>query len=225
MYSHVDSYNQDLTILPSQSGTYTKDTLVGQILLQISANDVSTSTTFYINEELISLDNKDLILLDTELINGVFYNIYAKNQDGVYVHNFPFPIKISLPVPASLQKNQNLAVYWLDELNNSWVLIPEAVFANNKITFEVNHLTKFAIFGLKESAQKPVIINVSPETILPAVKIGQTATTVKEKLQTGDLVSDNEEYVYNMKSIFILLVVLVLMIIILFFKKKLFIRR
>lgn len=177
--NYINAVNDLLVINGTQSGTYTKDTDVGQIVLQVPANNVKNKTTFYIDPEVVNNINKILIVKETSLVNSSFYNVYAIDQDGNYVHNFSYPITISLPVPEILKGNPNLAVYWLNEVNMNWVLIPDVVFANNKATFQVNHLTKFAIFGLSPeistaTTSTPLISKVEPKPFLPIPNVSKT---------------------------------------------------
>ncbi|MEI6190773.1 MAG: hypothetical protein WCP24_00210 [bacterium] len=150
IYSHVDSYNEDLTILPSQSGTYTKDTSVGKIILDVPTGDVSDGTTFFINEESLDSANLYLVSIGAELVNNVFYNITAVDKNGNPVHFFTHPITITLPVSLSLFGEENLGVYWFNDINQQWVLIPDAVFSYGKVTFQINHLTIFSIFLIND---------------------------------------------------------------------------
>lgn len=145
--SHVSTVNSDLVIDSEQSGQYTKDTDGGKVVLTVPAGDVSNKTTFFISETTISTNNNFLISPGQQLINSVFYDVFAKDQSGNFIHTFNYPITISLPVPVNLQNIKNLAVYWLNETNWQWVLIPDAIFTSDRVTFQVNHLTKFAIFG------------------------------------------------------------------------------
>lgn len=150
---HVETNNQDLTIDPDQSGRYIKDTDKGQVVVDIPTNSISNKTTFYIETEPLSSSNQYLILPEVQLINSAFYDVYAKDQIGNFVHQFSSPLTITLPIPIDLQKARDLGVYWLNEVNSQWVLIPDAVFANNKAIFQVNHLTRFAIFGAVDEEQ------------------------------------------------------------------------
>lgn len=145
---HIETDNQDLIIDPDQSGKYTKNTDEGNVVVEVPIANVANKTTFYIEIKPLSTDNRYLVLPELQLINSVFYDVYAKDQGGNFVHQFSSSITITLPVPTDLQSAHDLAVYWLNETNNQWVLIPDAVFANNKAVFQVNHLTRFAIFGV-----------------------------------------------------------------------------
>ena len=152
--SHIDSFNQDLTILPEQSGTYTKSTDIGNIVLEVPVSDVQSTTTFSIAKESLVLSDENIALLKIQLNDNTSYNITAKDQEGNYIHSFPYQLTVALPVSADLTKSAlDLGVYWFNETTQQWVLISDAVFADNKATFKVNHLTKFAVFGI---ANEPV---------------------------------------------------------------------
>lgn len=150
---HIETNNQDLTIDLDQSGRYTKDTDKGQIVVEIPTAGISSKTTFYIETEPLSLNSQYLVLPELQLMNSYFCNVYAKDQAGNFVHSFSSPLTITLPIPINLQTARNLGVYWLNETNNQWVLIPDAVFTNNKTVFQVDHLTRFAIFGVVDEEQ------------------------------------------------------------------------
>ncbi len=191
----LDSFNTPLIIEPEQSGNYTKDTEVGPILLKVSKNSVIDKTTFYINENFVNKDSQKLISEEVSLVNGTFYDIYAKNQFGEYVHNFDIPITISLPIPANLQNNPNLAVYWLNEVNKSWVLIPSVVFTNGKVTFQVNHLTRFAIFDSSIDKQNDLVSVVVPKISIPVVGV-----TDREIINLSKNVEEEKNEVINKNS-------------------------
>ena len=180
---HVETLNGDLGIDPEQSGIYTKDTNNGQIVVEVPADNVPSRTIFYIVPELLSSENESLVLPDIQLIGSAFYNVFAKDQNGNFVRSFASPLTITLPVPINLQKARNLAVYWLNETNNQWVLIPDAIFSNNKATFQVNHLTKFAVFGVEN---KPENINKQPA---PVLQLNIPSASNNEKTSTSTVPS------------------------------------
>ena len=177
--SHVDSYDEPLSISPQQSGTLKKGTDAGSISLDVPVGAISNKTIFIINEEVLDSDNNFLVLHGTELVNGIFYNIYAVDENSIYVHYFNKPITIVLPISPDQRGNKNLRLYWLNETNNKWTLIPNAVFTNDNVTFDVNHLTKFAIFELEneilqKSTSQDLSINLSIDK-----KIVSTSTSLK----------------------------------------------
>lgn len=168
--SHVDTYDEPLTVLPEQSGTFTQDTSAGPVVLEIPADTLSDKTTFHISTEPLTLNNEHLVLGGIRLVNGVFYDIWAKDQDGDPVTSFSPPLTVVLPMPLDLQGLQNLAVYWLNEVNSQWVLIPEATFTDGQATYQVNRLTRFAIFGTEAMAWAEPTESPAPSLPVPAEK-------------------------------------------------------
>ncbi len=160
----VKVLNAPLIIAPTQSGTLTKDVPAGKVTIEVPAGSVLSQATFTVLDEVISPANRALISAGKDLVNGIFYDISAKDQDGNYIHTFKKNITISFPVPGNLQKGLNLGVYWFNVTNGAWVLIPDAVFANNKVTFQVNHLTRFAIFALPSEGKKLPSLSITPIT-------------------------------------------------------------
>jgi len=179
----VSSYNQDLVILPEQTGTYTQDTPAGQIILQVPVDNIFSKTAFIISTELTNLINEGLDFDDLRLINGVIYNVIAKEENGNLVHFFPKPITITLPIKSNISNKNNLAVYWLNDVNREWVLIPDVVFYNDKVTFKVNHLTKFAILEILGESLEVSNTSLINEKIKPNIPIrgNNKSTTTNEK--------------------------------------------
>ncbi|GMQ95339.1 MAG: hypothetical protein BMS9Abin13_452 [Patescibacteria group bacterium] len=154
--SHINAFNVPLAILPTQSGTLTQNVAAGEVILDVLKNNITSRVTFIIIEEPLSPANARLASVNTSLINSAFYDVSAKEQDGNPVTSFPQPITISFPIPESLISASDLGVYWLappeaglDESAGTWVLIQDAVFdlEGRRAVFQVDHLTKFAIFG------------------------------------------------------------------------------
>jgi hypothetical protein len=158
---HVNSRNQDLTIGPDQSGTYILDTEDGEVILDIQALTVNSTTTFSINLESL-FSNNGLLSSTTGLVNNKFYNFTAKDLSGKNVKTFKLPLKIILPI--SKNNLKDLGIYYFDEVNQKWVLISGAVFSNNKADFGTNHFTKFAILGTTPTT---VLVEPEPEDVLP----------------------------------------------------------
>lgn len=179
---HIETNNQDLIIDTDQSGRYTKDTDKGQVVVDVPTAGISSKTTFYIETEPLSSSNQYLNLPEVQLMNSVFYDVYAKDQNGNFVHQFSSPLTITLPIPIDLQKTRDLGVYWLNEVNNQWVLIPDAVFANSKAVFQINHLTRFAIFGVVDEEQTVTDDNPPLKPSLPVPPNDESKNIVKPDL-------------------------------------------
>lgn len=153
----IETRNEPLTINEEQAGRYVRDTDIGQIIVELPVNAVRQETTIIISTEPLGQSNSHLVAPIVNLINSVFYDVIARDANGNLDHSFPKPLAITLPVPADLQRESNLGVYWLNEENKSWVLIPDAIFSpdNDEVMFYVDHLTRFAIFATAEKETAP----------------------------------------------------------------------
>lgn len=163
--THINAFNVPLKISPNQSGTLTQKVLAGNVVVDVPKNNVVSKTIFSITEEPLVESNSYLISIDTNLINGVFYYITAKDENGNPVTSFPLPITISFPIPEELIDIENLGVYFFDEVASQWVLIPRAALDLNANTavFQVNNPAKFAIFEVEGTPSLlPVPIISSP---------------------------------------------------------------
>jgi len=161
--TRLDVLDQPLIIVPGESGSLTFDTPVGPVILDVPTNTSSGPITFTITPVPMTAENSYLVIGNIILVNGQFYDITAVDADGNPVESFSPPLTITLPIDRKLQSVKNLGLYFFDESNQEWALIPDAVFAPTSVTFQVDHLTRFAIFGGLGDAQKP------PELALPTV--------------------------------------------------------
>lgn len=168
---HVEVHNEPLSILPEQSGTSIQDTAVGQVIIEVPPHNVIGPTTFILSEVPLAASTRYLVVGDRRLVNDTFYDVSARDAQGNPVYAFSSPITITLPLSANLLGEKNLAVYWLNETNKQWVLIPDAVFSAKKVTFRVNHLTRFAIFRAVKSTPTKVTSQTPSRSIsIPAIE-------------------------------------------------------
>lgn len=148
---YVFSENKPLLLSPYQYGDLRFDFDYGRANIYIPKNNLLKKTVFIIDEVSKSHLNSSLIIYNTTLVNQAFYDIYAIDETNNYVRQFNSPITITLPIAESYRGLENLRLYWLNEVNKKWVLIPDAVFEKDRVVFGVNHLTRFAIFSLSQS--------------------------------------------------------------------------
>lgn len=166
----IDVNDVPLIVLPEPSDTIIQDTSVGKIIMEVPQKSVIKKTTFTLIEEPLSHFNEYLTIDGKKLVNSVFFNIIAKDPDGNEIQYFLNPITVTLPIPIDPGGAKNLAVYWLNETNWQWVLIPEAVFTDEKVTFMLDHLTKFAIFMTTDKRALEGPINLLSSLPLPVEK-------------------------------------------------------
>ena len=220
--SHVDSYNSPLVMGPTQSGLLKKDLSAGLATINVPINNLDRRTVFIIDELAVKDEDDYLIPPKDNLVNNAFYDIYAINEGGVLVHNFNHPIKIVLPISKKEGNLKNPGLYWLNETNWKWVLIPDAVFNTSSVTFYVDHLTKFAIFSSTSVSPAKVVSDAS--LVLPTDKKNQYINSEKTKLVTiinsTQQILDNAIAVQKTNRIKAIVGLIVLVSTIVLFKRK-----
>ncbi len=197
-----------------------KETTAGPATLYVPDNNLSGTTTFFIDEIASDSTNSFYILKDTKLVNGSFYDIYALDKKGNFIHFFQKPIRITLPISKDQIGQKNLRLYWLNEVNWKWVLIPDAIFSGDKVTFEVDHLTKFAIFSLDE--KKFGMTTKGQESLeLPVNKKPTIESSVvpSEGNNAGGGESVNKNNFYKFGEIFLIVIVLILIIVFIYSRR------
>ena len=166
----LDAYDEDLVILPGQSGVATRSTTLGPITLSVPVGAVSERTTFHIGEKRTSPDT--ILPKGFFPVNGAVYTIDAKTDNQDAAHTFLKPLRIMFPLAPDVQDLTHLSVYWQDDVSQSWQRVSGVAFAQYGVTFEVNHLTTFVI--LRGEAPAPIeeptvpVIDVEPPTYIPA---------------------------------------------------------
>ncbi|BFT73984.1 asparaginase domain-containing protein [Paenibacillus sp. P36] len=107
----------------------------------ITIPEGATSQELHLTAE--ALQNVDGLVSDSrKLLSSVFEIL--KN----FTQNFNKPVSISLLFdPAKLAQDQQPSVFYYDETKKSWIEIGGTV-VDNKITVEVDHFTKFAVFAV-----------------------------------------------------------------------------
>lgn len=143
--TQVTVRNEPLTLLAGQEGVLTQDVSTGQVVIEVPAADAGGAAVFTVYEERLISTNAYLVLGNVELVNGVFYHIEARDADGNELHSFDEPLTITLPMPRQYKDEATTGVYWLDESNQQWVLIPNTDFSEGGATFQIDHLTRLAI--------------------------------------------------------------------------------
>ncbi len=183
---HIIAVNNDLIIRPEQSGMYTKDTDVGKVIIDVPVSAILSKTTFTTKNPPLTISNKNLVMNNTWLVNKSFYDVTAKDENQNLIHTFNVPITLTLPLPSNISNTNDLGVYWLDETTNEWVLIPDAVFVNGEAIFQVDHLTRFAIFSTGNEPIVPEVLVVVPEEDIPPEQIPQKQPETQQTATQND---------------------------------------
>ncbi|MFS0726835.1 S-layer homology domain-containing protein [Paenibacillus sp. 1P07SE] len=88
-----------------------------------------------------------------------------------YTDNFSQPVTLSFAFdPAKVQKDQTVAVFFYDEADKAWVLAGESKVEGNRVSVQVDHFTKFAVFAVNEMEETPETESPSTEPELPSTE-------------------------------------------------------
>ena len=183
--SHINAFNVPLIVTEKQSGTLTYNFPGDKsIIVDTPKGIVSKEITIVINTERLSEANGYLVPQKSDLIGKIFWNIMAIDSDGNVIRQFDKYITITLQIPDLLIGAKKLGVYFLDENESKWILVPGAIFTETTAVFRVNHLTKFAILdigGKKEVSDNAniSIIQDAPQETPNIIKISLPAKGIE----------------------------------------------
>lgn len=145
--SSVNAIDVPLVINGTQEGTISYNSGDNDsVQVVIPKNSFTGTATFkVVNSTLAGNDP-----IGGSAINGGVYIITAADSNNNPLTSFSNNITITfsgLVLPADLS---SVGVYYLNETTNEWVLINGSVFdqATGKVTFSVNHFTKFAVLNV-----------------------------------------------------------------------------
>lgn len=97
-------------------------------------------------------------------------------------------VDLVLPIPKKLQDSKNLGVYWFNETNQQWVLIPDAKFNKTEAIFKFYPNVKFNIFELnfsKSKTNKKIIVPSLPVDSKSA--LGKKNKEIIQKYEVGSI--------------------------------------
>lgn len=137
-----------LTVTNTQTGTLSQPLATSgtKVELTVPTGAVSGSTTFTASAGSLTSDLTPANTTGAFMVGSTVFNITAVSN-GSSVRNFSGNLSITLTVPDLPAETTNLGVYYFNDTTKTWTLVPGASFdaVNGKVTFQVNHLTKFAI--------------------------------------------------------------------------------
>lgn len=116
--------------------------LGNEVVVSIPAN--ATDKDLQITLEKLA-DTQNLLNNNEVLVSSVFEILKNFSQ------NFNHPITLTFTFDqASLKDNQTVQVFYYDEVKKAWIEVSGGKINGNKITVEVNHFTKFAVFAVDD---------------------------------------------------------------------------
>jgi uncharacterized protein (TIGR03790 family) len=170
--SSVSVSNNSLSLLSTQTGTLTQtfsNNIIAKVEIPVGA--VSSPTTFSVSSGSLVGGLKPIDTAEATLIGDTIFNIDAYDASNQAMTSFSNNLTMTFTIP-NLNNNSDLGVYYFNENSEQWLLIPDTEFdlVNNKVNFNINHLTRFAIFQI---------------TGLPAVIDTDEGLVVKESFWTS----------------------------------------
>jgi len=146
--SAITSFNQPMTILPSQEGNATMNFGdQGSVGITVPAGAISGETTFNIQQGTVNSNQIPSNTVGAFMVGNRVFNINGEDATGNAVRNFNSNLTITITLPDMPADTTGLGVYYFDDTNNEWVLVPGATFdpVSGNVIFQVNHLTEFAV--------------------------------------------------------------------------------
>lgn len=147
----VSAMNVPLTVANSQTGSMVTNFAGGaKVQVNVPQGAVGQTTTFTTNFTALDPAMAPERSGEVNMVGSNVFNITAN-----VAKTFAKPISISLTLPDLKVSPSAISVYYFDVATKKWVRIPSAVYdsARNAFTFEVDHLTTFALI----QGAKPVI--------------------------------------------------------------------
>lgn len=182
----ITAVNMPLTIGPTQSGLLTQTFADGnKVDIQVPTGAVSSQTTFNVTEGSLDYNNSPVNTEGAFLIGGQVFNITAIGPNNAEVHGFNKLLTITITIPG-MTDVANLNLYYFNESSGKWQKIDSAVFdgVTGKVTFTVDHLTKFAIFRTASNQPNLTTAAQPVNTVKPQV-LGVKVYNFKRNLGYG----------------------------------------
>ena len=162
----VSAVNAPMAVTPAQTGTATNIFAQGEVKLTVPVGSISQPTTFTVNMVAGAVGEVPDDTTGAFMVGNKVINITAKDAGGAAVRNFNNQLTIAITLPDLPADTSDLAVYYFDDTQGVWVLVPGAVFdpITKKVTIQVNHLTRFAVLKAGKRLSVPLRASVPVKT-------------------------------------------------------------
>ncbi len=178
-----------MSVDSTQIGNLTQSLSDGSIVeLDVPKGAVTAQTTFSATAGSLTSSMTPLNTTGALMVGNQVFNITA-TSNNVAVRNFSGNLTISLTVPNLPADTLSLGVYYFNDTTNEWNLVPGAVFdaINNKVTFSVNHLTKFSVFNI---LGLPFLIKTASASTVVTPPVTPTPPVVGQSDQIKNIVAE-----------------------------------
>jgi phosphoribosyl-AMP cyclohydrolase len=140
----VNSTNGQLTVPIGTSGEVS---LGDEVLISVPA-DASHKE---LNLTIDKITNTQSLLTSNQVLVSPVFEV-LKN----FTENFSKPVTLTFNFdPASVKTNQTAAVFYYDESKKEWVKVEGGKMSGNRISVDVDHFTKYAVFAVDLPAETP----------------------------------------------------------------------
>ncbi|QJD86607.1 S-layer homology domain-containing protein [Cohnella herbarum] len=96
------------------------------------------------------LDTQNLVTNNQSLVSSIYEILKS------FPENFSKPVALTFVFdPANVKKDQRVAVFYYDEAKKGWVEVTSSKINGNRISVEVDHFTKFAVFAVEPTGVVP----------------------------------------------------------------------
>ncbi|MBU2416588.1 hypothetical protein KKA89_01170 [Patescibacteria group bacterium] len=190
----INSINYPMLLAASQEGTLTYNFKQATVKLSAPKEAVKDQTTFNISISAINANQKLDNTTGAFIIGDKVFNINAKDIKNNVVNNFNKDLTITITLPEMPADVSSLGVYWFNNSDSQWVLVPGATFdsVNNTAIFSVNHLTAFAV--INGNGQTTIGLSEEPEIEIIKEVLG------KQKYGNGVLLRSQNKRIYVVKN-------------------------
>lgn len=86
--------------------------------------------------------------LQSDLQGGKLFELLVVDQFGTKYTTFDPALDVSITLPPDTIEAEEVRLYFLDEETQDWIQITTAEFVEDAVSFSVNHLTTFGVWGV-----------------------------------------------------------------------------
>jgi len=186
--------NSTMTVGVNQPGSLNQTFGDGsEVKVAVPAGSVSGSTSFQVTQGQMTEANTPANTTGAIMVGGQIFNINAIDSNNNGVRDFSQSLTITITMPNLPADTTDLGVYYFNDLAGQWQLVPGATFdpASGKVTFTVNHLTKFAVLKVTGT---PITVAAAP--IVPGKVLGVSTMDGTQTIANGSLIRGTNHKIY-----------------------------
>jgi len=195
----ITAINTPLTVGSSQEGSLTENVGGDTVKIEVPKGAVSGQTTFNIEGTTATAGEAPANTTGAFMIGNKVFNINATDANNNAVRDFNSNLHITLTLSDLPPDTSDLGVYWFNDTTGMWTLVVGAIFdpANGTVSFNVNHLTKFAILRILGTPY--ALAAAQTDAVVSPVVVEQKKIVLK-KFKDGSLLRTGDKVYILMKG-------------------------